>query len=47
MIEWLKHGFEKVVPQPVDSHSEVSVKKATGNGSGEGLSTRTFMNKVF
>ncbi|XP_048119101.1 cyclic nucleotide-gated cation channel beta-3 isoform X2 [Alosa alosa] len=29
VIEWLKHGFEKVVPQPVDSHSEVSVKKPT------------------
>ncbi|XP_062404752.1 cyclic nucleotide-gated cation channel beta-3 [Sardina pilchardus] len=29
VIEWLKHGFEKVVPQPVDTHSEVSVKKPT------------------
>ncbi|XP_031425349.1 cyclic nucleotide-gated cation channel beta-3 isoform X3 [Clupea harengus] len=27
VINWIKQGLEKVVPQPVDGHSEVTVKK--------------------
>ena len=35
VINWIKQGLEKVVPQPVDGHSEVTVKKESGSRLGE------------